>query len=253
MLVRAGAGSQRRSWISKSCSRRSRSSLPGSRHFTVFSVYLLDERRGDLKHCLRASATRKRSSSTSACRWVRASSGAAVAEQRPILLDDVDQRPALLARGARHALAAGGAAAQQGQGDRRAQPAERSAAALHRARRVDPAPVRRARRAGDRQRAAVRVGARIRANARDAGGDRPRDERDSRSRRAADRASRTWSSASSTTASSASRCSTRRRRCLEMKVAIKYGDDARRCRRSSSAKAWSATRRSTRKPCSCRT
>ena len=61
------------------------------------------------------------------------------------------RRPALPRRGAGRQVAAGGAAAPQGQGDRRAQPAERPARRLHRARRVDPAAVRRPRRAGDRR------------------------------------------------------------------------------------------------------
>ncbi len=49
--------------------------------------------------------------------------GAAVEEGRPILVNDIRQEPRYMGPAAQHAVAAGGADAAQGQGDRRAQPA----------------------------------------------------------------------------------------------------------------------------------
>ena len=113
--------------------------------FTVFSVYLLDEQREELciayavgypeeivKHfTLQGRAGHGRH---------RGGGAAADPAQR--------RRPgsALPRGGAGREVAAGGAASQQGPGDRRAQPAQRQARRVHRARRMDPAPVRRARR-----------------------------------------------------------------------------------------------------------
>ena len=176
-----------RCWISSDLLEKIPNLISRLTNFTVFSVYLLDEQREELSIAY-AVGYPEEIVKHFTLKVGQGTVGTAVAEQRPILLNDVDQDPRYLAVVPGREVAARGAAAQQGPGDRRAQPAERQARRVHRARRVDPAAVRRARRAGDRHGAAVRVGARIRGDARDAGGDRPRDERDSRSRRAADEA-----------------------------------------------------------------
>ena len=94
----------------------------------------------------------RKSSSTSACRSARASSAPRWPSSGRSCSTTSTPTRATSRVVARRAVAAGGAAAPQGQGDRRAQPAQRQARRLHRARRVDPAAVRRARRAGHRQR-----------------------------------------------------------------------------------------------------
>ena len=96
-----------------------------------------------------------------------------------------DRRRALRRRGAGHTVRAGGAAAAEEARDRRPEPPELEAGPVHRARRGDPAAVRRARGGGARERAPVRSRAPVLGDARDAGGDRPGGRVDPGSRRAA--------------------------------------------------------------------
>ena len=167
------------------CSRRFRMLISRLTSFTVFSVYLLDERREELSIAY-AVGYPEEIVSTSRCRSARASSArpspssgrSCSTTSTPIRATwpSCPARKSQLAVPLRHKGKVIGALNLLSDQARR----------VHRARRVDPAPVRRARRPGHRQRPAVRVGARVRRDARDAGRDRPRDERHPRSRRAAD-------------------------------------------------------------------
>ena len=156
--------------------------------FTVFSVYLLDEQRAGPEHRLRRRLPRGDRQALPRCRSGQGIVGAAVAEQRPILLNDVDSDPRYLA--VVPGVASQLAVPLRNKGkvigalnllsDRLGAFTERDESIL----RQFGAHVAQA----HRQRAAVRVGARVRRDARDAGGDRARDERHPRSRRAADAA-----------------------------------------------------------------
>ena len=158
--------------------------------FSVFSVYLLDEKRQELAIAY-AVGYPEEIVKHFTIKVGQGTVGRAVAEQRTIVIDDVDADPHYLAvvPGAKSQLSV--PLRNKGQVIGALNLLSDKLGELHRARRVDPAAVRRARRAGDRDGAVVRIGARIRGDARDARGNRPRDERDSRSRRAADAGSRT--------------------------------------------------------------
>ena len=152
--------------------------------FSAFSVYLLDEKRKELRIAY-AVGYPGDASPNMRLKVGQGVVGTAVEEGRPILVNDIRREPRYRGPLAQHALAARRSAAAQGQGHRRAQPAERGRRRVHDAGRSASASVRGARGGGDRERAALRVRASAHRHARGAGRDRARDVVDSRPRRLA--------------------------------------------------------------------
>ena len=136
-------------------------------------------------HRLRGRLSRTRRRDTMRLRVGQGVVGAAVEEGRPILVNDIRQEPRYMGplRNMLSQLAV--PMRRKGQVIGALNLLNEVEGAFTDAGRGAAAAVRRARRRGDRERAALPVGTPVRGHARDAGRDRPRDVVDSRSRRAA--------------------------------------------------------------------
>ena len=150
--------------------------------FDAFAVYLLDERRARAARGLHGRLPGARRPVHAVARpgahgCGRVDGGARSRQRRQL-------RSPLPPLRARHELGGRRAAAAQVEADRRAQHPEPEPRPVHRARRGHPAPVRRARCRGGRQRAAVRAQPDGRRRVRNARRHRPRGRLGSRSRRA---------------------------------------------------------------------